>query len=274
PHQPDLCAERRGPGPPRPPGAQDHRLDPAAAVVAGAPRLSFRARLSWCAHLWKAATQQHHRAYAPLFWRFVSPDAVVLDVGAHAGQFTKLLAGLARQGKVYAFEPGGYALSILKRVVALHRLGNVEIVPAGLSDRARAETLRVPLKRSGSLGFGLSHLGAEPRASVAETIALTTLDAFAAERKLTRLDFIKADVEGWEMRMLAGGAATIARFRPALLLEVQAAHLARAGDAPADVWRFFASLDYEAQRVVPEAHGIRLAPALEPCEGDLWWTPR
>jgi FkbM family methyltransferase len=242
--------------------------------VADAARLSLRARLSWCAHFWKAATQQHHRAYAPLFRRFVPRNAVVLDVGAHAGQFTKLLAGLARDGQVYAFEPGGYALSILRRVAALHRLRNVEIVPMGLSDRAGGETLSVPVKRSGSMGFGLSHLGAEARKSVAETIALTTLDAFAAEKKLARLDFIKADIEGWEMRMLAGGAAAVARFRPALLLEVQAAHLARAGDTPAGLWRFFGALDYEAQLVVPEGRGIRLAPAPAACEGDVLWAPR
>ena len=242
--------------------------------MAEAPRLSLRARLSWCAHLWKAATQQHHRAYALLFRRFVPRDAVVLDVGAHAGQFTKLLAGLAREGKVYAFEPGGYALSILRRVVALHRLRNVEIVPMGLSDRAGGETLSMPVKRSGSMGFGLSHLGAEARMRVAETIALTTLDAFAAEMKLARLDFIKADIEGWEMRMLTGGAAAVARFRPALLLEVQAAHLARAGDTPSDLWRFFAPLDYEAQLVLPEGRGIRLAPAPAACEGDVLWAPR
>jgi len=242
--------------------------------VSSAPRLSLRARLSWCAHLWKAATQQHHRAYAPLFRRYLPHDGVVFDVGAHAGQFAKLFAGIARDGKVYAFEPGGYALSILRRVVALKRLRNVEICPMGLSDRAHSETLHVPVKRSGSMGFGLSHLGAEGRANVGETVTLTTLDAFAAERKLARLDFIKADIEGWEMRMLAGGQAAIARFRPALLLEVQAAHLARAGDTPGALWQFFAGLDYDAEHVRAERAAIRLAPAPQPCEGDILWHPR
>jgi FkbM family methyltransferase len=242
--------------------------------VSSAPRLSLRARLSWCAHFWKAVTQQHHRAYAPLFRRYVPHDGVVFDVGAHAGQFAKLFAGIARGGRVFAFEPGGYALSILRRVVALRRLRNVEICPFGLSDRAATETLHVPLKRSGSMGFGLSHFGAETRASIAEAVTLSTIDAFAAERTLARLDFIKADIEGWEMRMLAGGAATVARFRPALLLEVQAAHLARAGDKPEALWRFFAELDYQAEHVLAEGGALTLSPAPAPCEGDLLWTPR
>jgi hypothetical protein len=105
-------------------------------------------------------------------------------------------------------------------------------------------------------------------------VTLSTIDAFAAERKLARLDFIKADIEGWELRMLAGGAASIARFRPALLLEAQAAHLARAGDTPAAMWDFFARLDYEAQHVREESAGLTLSPASQPLEGDVLWTPR
>ncbi len=249
-------------------------MKPAPTQAVAAPSLSLRARLSWCAHFWKAATQQHHRNHAALFRRFVPHDGVVFDVGAHAGQFAKLFAGIARDGKVYALEPGGYALSILRRVVALRRLRNVEVCPFGLSDRAHTETLHVPVKRSGAMGFGLSHFGAETRASVAETVTLSTIDAFAAERGLARLDFIKADIEGWEMRMLAGGAATIARFRPALLLEVQAAHLARAGDTPAAMWDFFTQIGYEAQLVHEESARLAFAPAPRPLDGDVLWTPR
>jgi FkbM family methyltransferase len=241
--------------------------------VGEAPRLSLRARASWCAHLWKAVTQQHHREYRPLFETLVPRDGVVCDVGAHAGQFAKLFARVAPAGRVYAFEPGGYARSILTRVVALHRLRNVEVCPFGLGDRAESATLSVPIKRSGSMGFGLGHIGAEARASASEPVALTTLDAFARERGLARLDFIKADIEGWEMRLLAGGAAAIARFRPALMLEVLAAHLARAGDTPADVWRFFAAQRYCAERIEARAGKIELVPAADAGEGDFLWRP-
>jgi FkbM family methyltransferase len=242
--------------------------------VAERLRLSLRARLSWCAHLWKAATQQHHRGYRALFEPLVPRDGVVCDVGAHAGQFAKLFSRLAPTGRVYAFEPGAYARSILTRVVALRRLRNVEICPFGLGDRAEQTTLSVPIKRSGSMGFGLGHIGAEARASASENVSLTTLDVFVRERGLTRLDFIKADIEGWEMRMLAGGAAAIARFRPALMLEILGVHLARAGDTPADVWRFFDALDYRAWHIESRGRSLDTVPADAPGEGDFLWRPR
>src|SRR6266446_5162199 len=92
----------------------------------------YRWRLSGStlAHLFKATTQQHHRPLASTIVRLVPPAAVVFDVGAHAGQYTKLFARAAAEGRVYAFEPGSYARSILRTVVYLHRLDNVLVPPS------------------------------------------------------------------------------------------------------------------------------------------------
>ena len=87
----------------------------------------YRWRLtpSFVAHLWKAVTQQHHRELLPLLARCVPRDGAVLDVGAHAGQFTKLFARLAANGRVYAIEPGSYARGILRAAIWARRLDNV-----------------------------------------------------------------------------------------------------------------------------------------------------
>src|ERR1700750_1990842 len=87
---------------------------------------------SFLAHLFKATAQQHHRPLAEAIARFVPAEAVVFDIGAHAGQYTKLFARAALAGRVYAVEPGSYARSILRTVVWLHRLGNVSVLPMAL----------------------------------------------------------------------------------------------------------------------------------------------
>jgi FkbM family methyltransferase len=209
-------------------------------------RLTPRQRASWLAHLFKAATQQHHRELRSLFAPFIQSDAVVIDIGAHAGQFSKLFARMARRGRVYAFEPSAYARSIMAPALRLNRIDNVMLIPMGLSDTAGNLTLHTPLKRSGALGFGIAHLGGEAAgaAQIDQAAALTTLDAFALSQGIARLDFIKADIEGWELRALKGGEATLRRFMPALYLEVDAAHLARAGDTPADLFEWVGALGY------------------------------
>ena len=214
--------------------------------------LSPRQRLSFAAHLFKALARQHHGALRPLLGDHVGPGAVVVDAGAHAGQFTKLFAALAPGGRVYAFEPGAYARRILDTVVRFKRLDNVEVVAAALGDEDGEATLTHPLKARGSLGFGLAHLGGDGEGggrALCESVPVTTLDRFAGAAGLRRLDFVKADVEGWEVRLVRGARATLERFRPALLLELGQSHLARAGDAPEEAWRLLGPLGYHAFRL-------------------------
>ena len=213
-------------------------------------RLTVRQRASWLAHLYKACTQQHHQALRSLLSPLLSVDGVVLDVGAHAGQFTKLFARMVPEGRVYAFEPSAYALSILTKALAVNRLTNVTVVAAGLSDQAQEAVLHTPLKASTAWGFGTAHLGAGDATRAAhQTVSLMRLDDFANREELSRLDFIKIDIEGWEMRALRGGEAALERFRPALLLEVDDAMMSRAGDTPAAMFGWLADLGYSAARI-------------------------
>lgn len=213
-------------------------------------RLTLRQRASWLAHLYKACTQQHHLALRPLLSTLLPVDGVVLDVGAHAGQFAKLFARMVPHGRVYAFEPSAYARSILTKALAYNRLTNVTLVPTGLSDQAQEAVLHTPLKASSAWGFGTAHLGGGGASGAADqTVSLMRLDDFAEREGLSRLDFIKVDIEGWEMRALSGGEGTLMRYRPALLLEVDDAMMARAGDTPTALFAWLAGLGYSAARI-------------------------
>jgi FkbM family methyltransferase len=233
----------------------------------------YRWRLSgtFLAHFLKAVAKQHHRGLVPTFARLVPQDAVVFDVGAHAGQYTKLFARLAARGRVYAFEPGSYARSILCAVVWLHRLANVSVLPIGLGAASGIATMNLPVKRRGSIGFGLAHLGAPQdrwSAVAQEAVAVTTIDAAAEALALDRLDFVKADIEGWELRMLRGAESSLRRFQPRLLLELSDFHLARAGDKLADAWAFLTELGYRGFTL--DAGG-ELVAVESPGDGDFWF---
>ncbi len=149
--------------------------------------LSPRQRASYAAHLYKGLVRRRHRALAPSLRRYIPRDAVIVDAGAHAGQFRKLFASLAPEGRIYAFEPGSYARSILERVVRWRRLTRVTVIAAGLSDAEGVGELSVPLKTRGGLGFGLGHLGAVAPPARRESIVLTTLDGLVQDQGLARL---------------------------------------------------------------------------------------
>lgn len=229
--------------------------------------MDLKQRWGWFAHVYKACAQQHHVELRPLLAPLVPPDGVVLDIGAHAGQFAKLFARLAPRGRVYAFEPSPYALSILRLAVRTSRLRNIVIEPLGLSDAPGTARLTTPIKRRGGMGFGLAHLGAADRPGdhVEHEVRLTTLDR--ACEGLERVDFIKIDIEGWELSALRGGATTLGRFRPAIYAEVNHCHLARAGTDPAQLWAFLEGLGYRASRDGAEA------PAYGGAGDYLWRAP-
>ena len=50
---------------------------------------------------------------------------------------------------------------------------------------------------------------------------LTTIDKLVAELKLERVDYIKMDIEGAEVRALDGGKETIAKFHPRLSMAAE-----------------------------------------------------
>jgi hypothetical protein len=102
----------------------------------------------------------------------------------------------------------------------LNRMRNVTI---GLMvSLTRPDSVDYAAQRRASLGFGIAHLSerAVCGRAVDQDVTLTTLDAVASDRKLSRLDFIEADTEGWERRAIVSGRAAPRRFKPALFLEM------------------------------------------------------
>lgn len=51
---------------------------------------------------------------------------------------------------------------------------------------------------------------------------MSTLDAFVGIHCIEKVDFIKIDVEGFEIDVLRGGRETIERLKPSLLVEFNA----------------------------------------------------
>lgn len=151
-------------------------------------KLTSRQRMTWLAHLFKALAYQYHRDLAQRLGPLVSNDGVIIDVGAHSGQHSKLFSKMVPSGTVYAFEPGSYALSILKKVVSLRGVRNIIVIAEGLSDVPATNTLSIPIKKRGSLGFGLSHLGESnaDRQTIQQDVKLTTLDLFAEQNSLSK----------------------------------------------------------------------------------------
>ena len=144
----------------------------------------------------------------------VKPGAVVLDCGANIGVFTRLSLDRGA-AKVIAIEPASENIECLRRNFAKEiGDGRVVIYPKGVWDKDDVLTLNVDPHNSAADSFLIHREGGHEGAKV----PLTTIDKLTAELGLERVDFIKMDIEGAEVRALNGARSTIARHHPLMAL--------------------------------------------------------
>lgn len=139
----------------------------------------------------------------------IGAGEVVFDAGAFGGILTNVFAKqVGPEGRVISFEPDALNRAhVLKNLELNGGPANVEVLSEGLWD---SET-EVEFCERGALGSSAFWDGPGGHKVKIQT---TTIDRVAAQRKLTRLDFIKINIEGAEVKALNGAIESIRRFRP------------------------------------------------------------
>jgi len=155
----------------------------------------------------------------------VKPGDIVLDCGANVGVFTKVaLAAGAKQ--VIAIEPSPDNVACLRRTFANEiTAGRVIVYPKGVWDKDDILVLHVDPRNSARDSFVMEW----KEATVTVNAPLTTIDQLVSELKLSRVDFIKMDIEGAEKRALAGAHGTLANYKPELAIATE--HFSDDGEA-------------------------------------------
>lgn len=139
-----------------------------------------------------------------------------LDVGANIGAYSILLGQwVGPSGQVFAFEPAPEPFDGLSRHVALNGLTNT-VHPIQMAVGAEVTTAQLLVAGTG----GESRLASAGDGGATIAVPVTTIDAFCAERGLSP-DFIKVDVEGFELAVLKGARETIRRRGRDLALFVE-----------------------------------------------------
>lgn len=164
---------------------------------------------------------------------------VAIDIGANEGYFTLLMSDVVgRTGRVHAFEPIQPTFDRLSvRVADTAWFRNIALVRAACADTAGAATMFVPGADSGQASLVRHEAAAWACADAVDAQPVDTIrfDDYAAANGLTRIDFIKLDVEGAELAALTGMGATLAACRPLLCLELYREWTRGFGHEPRDV---------------------------------------
>jgi FkbM family methyltransferase len=163
----------------------------------------------------------------------LKPGDSVFDVGANYAYYTDRFSQLVGDtGTVYAFEPIPFTFGVSEMIVKKRRLRNVKLYNLGVGDKNQQLMFTVPRLGFGGISAGQAHISGRRHESgdkktyydfdTEEQVAcnVVALDDFIGDA-ITRLSFIKIDIEGAEWYALRGMEQLIARFSPVILIEVQ-----------------------------------------------------
>jgi FkbM family methyltransferase len=187
-------------------------------VRIGGPLGGQLMRVNWALHK-TYVFGTHEPAVVQGLEALVQPGWTAIDVGANIGYFTLLMAKrVGRVGKVIAFEPLTENFNILQENIKLNSHPNV--VAENCALMSSSERVELRSATPGAITWVASVRVRQDSAVESESVEAISLDEYVQKKGITKVDFLKIDVEGAEESVLDGATQVLDRDRPVLLIEL------------------------------------------------------
>lgn len=187
--------------------------------------------------------------------RLVQPGDIAFDVGANIGIYSVLLSRLCGPvGRVWAFEPVPDTYWRLRETLALNRCENVTPLQVAICEKdgtARMNLFERQFSEWNSLGKPSMRSPngnlVSPRQSV--EVPAQTLDRFCVAQGIERINFLKVDVEGFELFVFRGAERLLKERRvDYICFEISKEPLKAAGVKSGQVYEALEAHGYRAYR--------------------------
>ena len=161
------------------------------------------------------------KKYPELFYleQLIQPNFVCIDIGANVGYYSVLLSKFAgKSGHVYAVEPVPMFSRIFLKNVGKFALNNITLYQCALGPEEKEITLETPIM-DGVFRHGLTKI-VDTQNNNAVQYKAQMLVPDKLFKDLSRLDYIKCDVEGYEIALMPEMKNTIEKFKPTIQIEL------------------------------------------------------
>lgn len=189
--------------------------------------------------VWKAVSERRERK---LMRGMISPAMTVVDVGANIGIYTRMFSALTgAAGHVHAFEPAPANFEKLEATV--NGLSNVSLQHAAVG--AGNGTIKLYVSNELNVDHRTFDSG-DGRASI--DVPLVRLDDYFSPGQ--RVDFIKIDVQGYELSVLQGAERILRENRDIrIFMEFWPYGLSKASVNPSELTGFLEKLNFEFHNI-------------------------
>jgi FkbM family methyltransferase len=194
------------------------------------------------------AKGEYERSELEYVRRTVTRGQHVLDVGAHMGVYTIVMAALVgAEGEVHAFEPHARIADLVRRSIRENAFEDrVVLHEAAVGEKeGKIDLVVLPKALNSGGSYRLHDGGGVPGGHRTERVRLVALDQCRLSRPI---HFMKVDVEGSEPFVFRGAKRILTEDRPAILCELHRAQLERVAErTPRVVIREMGELGYECR---------------------------
>jgi FkbM family methyltransferase len=206
------------------------------------------------------------------FWRGLNLRGMtVYDVGAFHGLLTLFFASQAKT--VVCFEPNTQNHKRLTENLILNGIQNVEVRKVGVGSKHETRGMVASALMPGGASVERKTVEELLRArvkTVVEEISMVTLDEVIPQAGLPAPDFIKVDIEGWEIEALRGARNTLESHKPTLFLEMHGETLREKKRKVAEIVAFLWEINYRRIRHIETGTTIRPENTAVAMEGHLY----
>jgi FkbM family methyltransferase len=184
------------------------------------------------------------------FKRILKPGMRVIDVGANLGHHTVVFSKLIGEGgQVLSCEPQSLIFQLLQANIALNGCKNVvaQQVAVGVSSGS-LKLWPIDYDQPGNVGaLGVSQQeGHAVRNHGGEDIEMLVTDDFVLKHfGAKKVDFVKIDVQSYELYVLQGAKELLAKHKPDLFLEISPYFMRHTGYDYREIYALLASYGYK-----------------------------
>ena len=182
--------------------------------------------------------------------KYVHEGDVVIDVGAHVGYYTLLMAQLVgKNGKVYSFEPDPVNFELLKKSVEINGFENVVLIQKAVSDTTEKIKLFLGDNDSAINRIYDAKLGDAKKSIDVESI---TIDEYFKENDKL-FNFIKIDSEGSEAKIINGMEKFLTKNRKLIMMtEFFPFLIKKSGDEPKQYLKSLENSGFELYNILDD----------------------
>jgi FkbM family methyltransferase len=181
---------------------------------------------------------------------YIKEGDIIIDVGTNIGcSVMNFALKTGSDGKIYGFEPDIINYNQCKKHINLNKFENISLYNIGIGNNSGKYNLIIddPNNR-GTNKISINDKSKIKKESI--EVLITTIDEWVLKNKIEKINVIKIDVEGFDLKVIEGAEETIKKYNPILFVELDNNNLLKVNDSAVKLIHKLNQLNYECREII------------------------